>query len=129
MECTHMHALIDKGVIMDATEGLFDSSRKAGEEMYLPLSYGEGMTFGWCPAGEFTMGSSDDGEMAARKEKPQHKVRLSKGFWIAQTQVTQYHWEIVMGNREALLWQGGYNNHLLPAEGMTWTNAMSFCDE
>ena len=50
----------------------------------------------WCPPGEFVMGSpvSEPGRDAYEK---QHKVRLTKGFWLGETEVTQEQWTKVMG--------------------------------
>ncbi|MBM4292727.1 MAG: hypothetical protein FJ138_16015, partial [Deltaproteobacteria bacterium] len=50
----------------------------------------------YCPPGEFWMGSQDgvgDGD-----ERPRHRVKLTRGFWMGQTQVTQALWEKVMGS-------------------------------
>ena len=55
----------------------------------------DGMEFVWVPAGEFRMGSTspeaDDGE------QPVTRVRISRGFWLGQHEVTQGQWEAVMG--------------------------------
>lgn len=40
------------------------------------------------PAGEFTMGSSDDDPVAVDDEKPAHKVRIEKSFSMARYPVT-----------------------------------------
>ncbi len=42
----------------------------------------------WVPAGEFIMGSFDDDAMATGDEKPAHKVRITKGFWLGKCPVT-----------------------------------------
>lgn len=55
-----------------------------------------GMEFIAIPAGSFLMGAKDD--KAYRSEKPQHKVTISKPFYIAKNEVTQAQWETVMGN-------------------------------
>ncbi|MBM4142452.1 MAG: formylglycine-generating enzyme family protein [Lentisphaerae bacterium] len=56
-----------------------------------------GLAMQWCPPGEFLMGSENGDE----DEKPVHRVRLTKGFWMGRTEVTQAQWEAVMG-KEAL---------------------------
>ena len=57
---------------------------------------GVSYTFCWCPPGEFTMGSpkSEEGHFAGEK---QHRVKLTKGFWLLESEVTQEMWETVMG--------------------------------
>jgi formylglycine-generating enzyme required for sulfatase activity len=47
----------------------------------------DGAEMVYVPAGEFTMGSSDDDPDADDDEKPQHKVYLD-AFWIYKTEVT-----------------------------------------
>ncbi len=47
----------------------------------------DGAEMVYIPAGEFTMGSSDDDKDADSDEKPQHKVYLD-AFWIYKTEVT-----------------------------------------
>lgn len=70
-----------------------------------------GMEFVWVPPGEFQMGSTD-GELQdvlfemddadiiqIRDEAPQHVVRISKGFWMGRTEITQNQWLQVMKTR------------------------------
>jgi len=57
----------------------------------------DGLTLVWVPAGTFMMGAPDNDGIAARNEKPQVKVVLSKGFWMTTTVVTQKSFGLVMG--------------------------------
>ena len=52
--------------------------------------------FRWCPAGEFMMGSpsTEDGRYY---NEEQHRVILTRGFFLLETPVTQRMWESVMG--------------------------------
>ena len=54
------------------------------------------MKFAYCPSGSFTMGSSA-GEEGRGKNEDQVQVRISKGFWMGQTEVTQGQWKALMG--------------------------------
>ncbi len=56
----------------------------------------QGQCFRWIEAGEFIMGSDYD-EFGPDDEYP-HKVKLSKGFWLADTTCTQELWQLVMGD-------------------------------
>jgi formylglycine-generating enzyme required for sulfatase activity len=47
-----------------------------------------GMKLSLIPPGEFLMGAPDDDPDAQPQEKPQHKVRLTKPFFIGMTEVT-----------------------------------------
>ena len=58
------------------------------------------------PAGEFMMGSPDSDPDAGDDEKPQHRVRITKPFYMQTTEVTQGQWRDVMGTRP---WQGPTN--------------------
>ncbi len=49
----------------------------------------DGMTLVLIPNGEFMMGAPDNDSLAARNEKPQVKVTLTKSQWLSTTQVTQ----------------------------------------
>ncbi|HKI21201.1 MAG TPA: protein kinase, partial [Isosphaeraceae bacterium] len=48
-----------------------------------------GMTLKLIPAGEFLMGSPDNDSDAASDQKPQHRVRISKPFYLGVCEVTQ----------------------------------------
>lgn len=70
---------------------------RAGEERKFEIAPGVKMTFCWCPPGEFMMGSPTSEEGRDSRED-QVKVKLSKGFWISKTEVTQSQWAAVMGS-------------------------------
>ena len=96
-----------------------------------------GMKLVYIPAGSFMMGSSHSAAQLAREynvveswfadEFPQHQVRISEGFWMGQTEVTQGQYKSVMN---AQPWSGkpvaqeSANN---PAVYVTWEDAAAFC--
>ncbi len=49
------------------------------------------------PAGEFWMGSPDNGWEVCDDEKPHHKVQISRGLYLGVMPVTQAQYEAVMG--------------------------------
>ena len=55
------------------------------------------MKFAWIPAGTFLMGSPAD-EEGTYPDETQHKVTLSKGFYLAIHPVSLASWRAVMGN-------------------------------
>ena len=81
----------------------------------------------WVPAGTFTMGSGDDElalvraasppEWVARavsREAPAHRVRLSRGFWIDEGEVTNAEFDRFVRD-------GGYGRRdLWSADGLAW---------
>ena len=46
----------------------------------------------WIPPGEFTMGSPEDEPGRDDDEGPQHRVKLTQGYWLFDTPVTQALW-------------------------------------
>lgn len=57
-----------------------------------------GMEFVYIPPGEYMMGASNYDEEALDSEKPLHKVRITKGFYMSKYLTTQSEWEAIMGN-------------------------------
>jgi formylglycine-generating enzyme required for sulfatase activity len=48
----------------------------------------DGLLYVWIPPGSFTMGCSAGDTECFPEESPAHRVTISKGFWIGQTEVT-----------------------------------------
>ncbi|MCR5219382.1 MAG: SUMF1/EgtB/PvdO family nonheme iron enzyme [bacterium] len=91
-----------------------------------------GMEFVLVPAGTFWMGSADDDEMARLfdREKPRHKVTISRPFCLGKYEVIQAEWEAVMGKRLFGL-LGPHNpshfeNPLRPVENVSWNDVQEF---
>ena len=98
-----------------------------------------GMKLAYVPAGSFTMGSSRSAAQLTEEysvgpgrfveELPQHPVRISRGFWMGQTEITQSQYASVM-NAEP--WSGktyvqeDANN---PAVYVSWDDALAFCQK
>ncbi|TAE92057.1 MAG: formylglycine-generating enzyme family protein [Verrucomicrobia bacterium] len=78
------------------------------------------MTFCWCPAGDFTMGSPES-EGGRSFDEKQFKVTLTKGFWMAKTEVTQAQWQAVMGSNPS-----EFQGENLPVEHVSWNDAQEF---
>lgn len=92
-----------------------------GETMTIKLKGGATMTMVWCPPGSFWMGSPPE-EAGHRDGETRHRVTLAKGFWMAETEVTQKQWKSVMGNNPS-----EHKGGNLPAENISWYEALSFC--
>ena len=87
---------------------------------------GTDLTVTWITAGSFRMGSSS--EEAGRKadESPMTPVTLGKGFWLGVFEVTRAQWSALMEGEESRFGEGGDD---LPATGIGWNEARSFCAE
>jgi formylglycine-generating enzyme required for sulfatase activity len=67
--------------------------------LYLDVPFGNAtQRFRWIEPGEFLMGSPEDEEGRDASEGPQHVVRLTEGFWLADTACSQALWVAVMGD-------------------------------
>jgi formylglycine-generating enzyme required for sulfatase activity len=108
---------------------------RAGEAREFEIAPGVKMTFSWCPAGEFMMGSPPS-EHGRESREDQAKVTLSKGFWISNTEVTQSQWAAVMGSNP-LDGIGPYGKPHpeknkgpnLPIVGVSWEDAQVFMEK
>ena len=81
-----------------------------------------GMEFIWIPKGSFMMGSPEL-ESGRDKNEKQHRVNLTKGYWLGATEVTQGQWEAVMGNDPSKFKLCGSN---CPVEQVSWGDAQEF---
>ena len=75
------------------------SSVQAQEKKDPPKNFTNtiGMKFVWIPPGSFMMGSPKEEKQRGDNET-QHKVTLTKGFYMGVYTVTQEQWQEVMGN-------------------------------
>jgi formylglycine-generating enzyme required for sulfatase activity len=80
-----------------------------------------GMKFAWIPAGTFMMGSPKE-EKERKPDEIQHKVTLTKGFYMGVYPVTQDEWQAVMG-RNPSFFKGEKN---LPVERVSWEDCQQF---
>jgi formylglycine-generating enzyme required for sulfatase activity len=64
---------------------LVSRAPKAGDVRTNPE---DGQTYVWIPPGEFQMGCSPGDAEGDDDEKPPHRVRITRGFWLGQTPVT-----------------------------------------
>ena len=71
--------------------------------------------------GEFLMGSPES-EENRQEDEAQRPVRLTKGFFMGITEVTQAQWKAVMGTDPS-----DFKGDNLPVEQMSWDDAVGFC--
>ena len=80
-----------------------------------------GMKLVRVPPGEFVMGSAAD-EKGRHDDETPHPVRITRGFYIAATEVTQAQWQAVMGFNPCRT-----KGRKLPVHGISWSQAVEFC--
>ncbi len=98
-----------------------DSKTKSPpKELAVDLGDGIKLEMVLIPAGEFLMGSPDSDKDAMPNEKPQHRVRITKPFYLGKYLVTQEQWETVMGGNPSHF-KGPKN----PVETVIW----DFCQQ
>ena len=74
-------------------------------------------------AGRFQMGSPES-ELGRYDDETQHRVTLTKDYWLGATQVTQGQWKAVMGSNPSSFQKGDD----YPVEKVSWDDAMEFCE-
>lgn len=79
----------------------------------------------WVPAGLFDMGSPASEPDRREDEGPQHRVRLSQGFWMMTTEVTREQFEAVMGYNPSRDASGPTH----PVDSVTWYDAVDFANK
>jgi len=88
-----------------------------------------GMKLKLIPAGEFIMGSPSDEADHGFDEGPEHKVRITKPFYMGVTEVTQVQWFSVMDTKP---WAGQENikqGDDYPAVYVSWDDAVDYCEK
>jgi len=84
-----------------------------------------GMTFVYIPPGEFMMGSPEN-ESERDSDEKQHKVKLTKGFYMQTTEVTQGQWKAVMGENPSSFKDCGDD---CPVETVSWDYVQEFINK
>jgi formylglycine-generating enzyme required for sulfatase activity len=85
---------------------------------------GVSQRFRWMAPGHFLMGSPPD-EPEREDDEVQHEVRLSRGFWLADTACTQALWQAVTGANPSEF-QDDVRN---PVENVSWNDVQTFLSE
>jgi len=95
------------------------------KEVTLAIPGGDSLSFVWVPPDTFVMGAPGTEDGRGGDEGPQREVRLTRGFYIAKTEVTQAQWTSVMGTSP---WSGEDNvlaNPQHPAVFVSWSDCQA----
>ena len=91
------------------------------KELALDLGKGVKLELVLIPAGEFLMGSSDADPQAEANEKPQHRVRITRPFYMGKYKVMQDQWEAVMGKNPS-----AFRGPKYPVNNVNWDDCQAF---
>ncbi len=100
----------------------FQVPRKAG--VTIPVRRVPKAHVVWIPAGHFSMGSPGK-EVGRRSDEMMHPVRIKRGFWMWQKEVTQRQFRAVMGYNPSFFRKCGGS---CPVERVTWHEAVAFAN-
>lgn len=91
-------------------------------QLTLDLGVGVKMEMVYLKPGTFTMGSTETPkERWQVDERPEHRVTITKGFYLGKYAVTQAQWEAVTGKNPSK-WKGPD----LPVEQVSWEDCQDF---
>lgn len=74
----------------------------------------------WCAPGTFTMGSPET-EEGRKDDEIQHKVTLTRGFYIGKYELTQAQWQAITGKNPS-----NFTGINLPVEKVSWVEVNDF---
>ena len=97
-----------------AVSGASGSAKKISNDL--------GMEFVWIEPGSFMMGSPSS-ESGRDDDEKQHRVTLTKGFYMQTTDVTQGQWKAIMGSNPSHFSSCGDN---CPVEQVSWDDVQAF---
>ena len=95
-------------------------ARKTGDVKTITLPGGETMEMIYVAPGSFMMGSPES-EEGREDDETQHRVTLTKGFWLGKYEVTQKQWKSVMGNNPS-----HFKGDDLPVDNVSWNGCQKF---
>lgn len=97
----------------------------------------DGQHYVWIPAGSFQMGCSPGDVECNPDEEPAHRVTISKGFWLGQTEVTVGAYKCFANATgrgmppepkfQNTQLNAGWSNKQMPVVNVTWDDARAYC--
>ena len=77
----------------------------------------------WIPPGEFLMGSHKK-ELGRGESETQHKVHITRGFWMGKYPVTQEQWKVIIRSNPSEFKNSITGTH--PVESVSWKDCQDF---
>jgi formylglycine-generating enzyme required for sulfatase activity len=101
--------------------GSSPDSGEVGKQWSMDIGNGQTLRMGYCPAGNFTMGTPAGEVKYVEPRETPVEVTLTSHFWLLRTEVTQAQWEAVMGRNPS-----GFKGANLPVETVSWDDCQEF---
>lgn len=103
-----------------ASSAIEPDSLKAGDAIAGPL----GMRMLFVPNGTYTIGGPEN-ELGRIDNETLHKVKLTRGLWMAETELTQGQWQRLVLKQPSRFTSCGEN---CPVENVNWCEAVEFAN-
>jgi formylglycine-generating enzyme required for sulfatase activity len=92
----------------------------------------DGLKYVWITAGTFLMGCSPGDQECQADEKPAHRVTITKGFWMCQTETTvgafkRFAAATKLEIPTAPTFNPNWANDRMPMVAVTWDEARDYC--
>jgi sulfatase modifying factor 1 len=94
----------------------------------------DGLSYVWIPPGEFWMGAAPGDDDGVGDEKPRHRVRITKGYWLSETPVTVAAYKRFLKKRPKLKMPAApsfnpeWSKEDHPIVSVTWYEALHYCN-
>ena len=113
-------SLAPSAVLAQDAGALLVPGTRAGQRCAITVA-GVELTFQWCPPGSCVVGSPTT-EKGRGDDEIEHKVTLTKGFWIQRTETTQRQYRAVVGVNPSR-----FRGDDRPVDSVSWLDASAFC--
>jgi formylglycine-generating enzyme required for sulfatase activity len=104
---------------------------KAAKRGDSQINLKDGAVMLYVPPGAFTMGFARSDKTADADNKPSHRVRITRGFWMYKTEVTNAQYGKFLEDthhEEPEYWSDArFNKPQQPVVGIVWDDAVAYC--
>ncbi len=119
-EMSKAKELAEKALELQPGNRTAEAIRKESKKLPRTFTNSVGMKLVLIPAGEFQMGSPAN-EKSRESDEKQHRVKITKPFYMQTTEVTQAQWKAIMGSNPSR-----FKGDNLPVEQVSWNDVQEF---
>ncbi len=127
--CTDNAVQFRNRIVLSSLRFDCETLRNIPQDISVQLGASQKMKLVLIPPGEFMMGSPKSDGDADGDERPQHKVRITRPFYLSETEVTQDQYASLMDTQP---WSGKSfvkEGHGYAASYISWDDAVKFCQK